>query len=140
MLEASKAAIVLVAGFGLLTAVHEGAAQLAEALVQHMHLNPAKGYPRVFVDLASDTSNSQLWLLSAGAFSYAAMRCVEAFGLWHRRRWAEWFSVASGMVYVPVELYEIAHGFGALKLGALLVNAGIVAYMLYALRAARQRR
>jgi uncharacterized membrane protein (DUF2068 family) len=105
-----------------------------------MHLNPAKGYPRVFIELAHNTSNSQLWLLAAGAFSYAALRWVEAFGLWRRRDWTAWFSVASGAVYVPVELVEIARGVSALRVGALLVNLAIVAYVLYALREARRSR
>jgi uncharacterized membrane protein (DUF2068 family) len=41
---------------------------------------------------------------------------------------------------VPVELVEISRGVSALKVGVLLVNAGIVAYMPYALREARRRR
>jgi len=139
VLEAAKAAIVLVAGFGLLWAIHKGAAAVAEELARHMHLNPASGYPRVFIDFAQDTSNSQLRLLSAGAFSYAVMRCVEAFGLWHRRRWAEWFSIASGGLYVPIELYEVARGSSAVKLVTLTANVGIVVFMLYAMHASRRR-
>jgi uncharacterized membrane protein (DUF2068 family) len=138
VMEVAKAAIVLVAGFGLLWAIHDGAAQIVEELAGHMHLNPAKGFPRVFIELAHDTSNSRLWLLSAGAFSYAAMRCIEAFGLWRRRRWAEWFSVASGSLYVPIEVVEIAQGVSTLKLVTLLANVGIVVYMGYALRVSRR--
>lgn len=137
-LEAAKAAAVVIAGFGLLSAVHHGAAQVAEDLVRQLHLNPAKGYPRIFIDLADDTSNSQLRLLAAGAFGYAAMRGIEAFGLWRRRRWAEWFSVASGTIYVPFELAELAKGVTAVRVVTLLVNLGIVAYMAYALRVSRQ--
>jgi uncharacterized membrane protein (DUF2068 family) len=136
--EGAKAAIVLVAGFGLLTAIHQGAARLAEELVRQMHLNPAQGYPRVFIDLTRDASNAQLWLFAAGAFGYAALRSVQAVGLWQQRRWAEWLSVASSGVYVPIELYEIARGYSAIKLTALLANVGIVVYMAYALRASRR--
>lgn len=139
-LEAAKAAVVLIAGFGLLSAVHLGAAQVAEDLARQMHLNPATGYPRIFIDLARDTSNAQLWLLAAGAFGYAAMRSVEAFGLWRHRRWAVWLSVASGAVYVPIEVYEIGQGFSAIKLLTLLVNLGIVAYMALTLRASHPHR
>jgi uncharacterized membrane protein (DUF2068 family) len=138
VLELTKALVVLVAGFGLLSAIHQGAAQVAEDVARQMHLNPAKGYPRIFIDLANDTSNAQLRLLAAGAFGYAVMRGVEAFGLWCKRRWAERFSVASGAVYVPIELAEIAKGFTWVKLAMLLVNLGIVAYMAYALRVSRQ--
>jgi uncharacterized membrane protein (DUF2068 family) len=139
VLEAAKAAIVLIAGFGLLSAIHHGAAQIAEELARHMHLNPASRYPRVFLDLARNVTNAQLWMLAAAAFGYAVMRSVEALGLWHKRRWAEWFSVASGAVYVPFELVEIARGFSVLRLTTLVVNVGVVLYMLYALRVSRHR-
>jgi len=133
--EGAKAVLVLIAGFGLLSAIHHGAALLAEELVRQMHLNPAQGYPRVFIDLTRDASNAQLWLFASGAFAYAALRSVQAVGLWQQRRWAEWLSVASSGVYVPVELYELARGYSAIKLAALLANVAIVVYMAYALRA-----
>jgi len=137
--EGAKAAIVLIAGFGLLSAIHSGAARIVEELAQHMHLNPARGYPRVFVDLARDVTNTQLWMMAAAAFGYAVMRSVEAYGLWQKRRWAEWFSVASGAVYLPFELVEIARGVSALRLTTLLANLGVVLYMLHALRVSRRR-
>jgi uncharacterized membrane protein (DUF2068 family) len=137
--EAAKGAVVLAAGFGVLSAVHKDLAGIVETLVRHLHLNPAKGTPRVFVDLARNSSSAQLWLLAAAAFAYAALRLAEAYGLWTKRRWAEWFAVLSGAIYVPFEIYEIAQGFSPLKLTTLLVNVGIVLFMAYALRASRQR-
>ena len=44
------------------------------------------------------------------------VRFVEAFGLWRRKRWAAWFGVLSGGIYVPMELYEMAHGYSWVKL------------------------
>jgi uncharacterized membrane protein (DUF2068 family) len=137
--EAAKGAVVLAAGFGLLSAAHRDLVATVETLVRHLHLNPAKGTPRVFVDLARNTSSAQLWLLAAAAFAYAALRLGEAYGLWTRRRWAEWFAVVSGAIYVPLEIYEIAQGFSALKATTLLVNVGIVLFMAYALHASHQR-
>jgi uncharacterized membrane protein (DUF2068 family) len=135
LLEAAKGAVVLVAGFGILEALHVGAARLCDELAGHMHLNLAKGTPRVFADLAADTSNKQLQLLAAAAFAYVAIRAIEAYGLWNRRRGAEWFSVASGLVYVPFELVELARGASALKVALLVANLALVAYMASVLRA-----
>ena len=137
--EAAKGAVVLAAGFGLLSAAHKGLAAIVESLVRHLHLNPAKGTPRVFVELARNTSSTQLWMLAAAAFAYAALRLAEAYGLWHKRRWAEWFAIVSGAIYVPFEIYELDKGFSVLKATTLLVNVGIVLFMAYALRASRQR-
>lgn len=138
LLEAAKGAVVLIAGLGILEVMHVGAARFVDDLVGHMHLNLANGTPRVFADLANNTSDRQLQLLAAAAFAYVAVRATEAFGLWNRRRWAEWFSVASGLVYVPFELVELAHGVTPLRIGMLLVNLGVVIYMLRTLWLARR--
>lgn len=135
LLEAAKGAVVLIAGLGVLEAIHVGAAQFVDDLVGHMHLNLANGTPRVFADLANNTSDRQLQLLAAAAFAYVAVRAAEAWGLWNRRRWAAWFSVASGLVYVPFELVALAQGASALKLALLAANLAVVVYMASVLRA-----
>ncbi|MCB2019371.1 MAG: DUF2127 domain-containing protein [Burkholderiaceae bacterium] len=138
--EASKGALVLLAGFGLLVVVDEGAARFAQALIDHMHLNPAKGVPHIFIELMSDTSNRRLQWLAFGAIVYASLRWLEAFGLWRGRSWAEWLAVASGGIYIPFELADLAAGVTLFKLCALGVNVGVVAYMAWTLRSDRRRR
>ena len=140
LLEAAKGALALLAALGLVWAVHEGAARLFDELAGHLHLNPAKGTPRVLAAWAQDLTSTRLQLLSAGVLAYAAIRAVECWGLWHGRRWAEWFSVASGAVYLPFELYELAQGVSVLKLCTLLANVVVVAYMASVLRAQRRAR
>ncbi len=135
LMEAAKGAVVLIAGVGLLEVTHVGAAQFVDDLVGHMHLNLANGTPRVFADLANNTSDRQLQLLAAAAFAYVVVRAAEAWGLWNRRRWAAWFSVASGLVYVPFELVALAQGASALKLTLLAANLAVVVYMAGVLRA-----
>jgi uncharacterized membrane protein (DUF2068 family) len=127
--EGAKGALVLLAGFGLLSIVHENLQRLAEELVRHYHLNPASAYPRIFLDAAARLSDVRLWLLATLAFAYAALRLAEAYGLWRERRWAEWFAVASGGIYLPIEIYELFQGLSAIKVGTLAVNLGIVLYM-----------
>jgi uncharacterized membrane protein (DUF2068 family) len=131
--EAGKGALVLLAGFGLLSLIHRNMQEAAEDLVHHLHLNPAKKYPHIFLDLAGRISDQRLWLLAILAFGYACMRFAEACGLWRGRRWAEWFAVASGGIYVPIEVYELFHGVSPIKLIALLLNAIIVVYMSFTL-------
>lgn len=140
LFEAAKGAVVLLAGFGVLAFVDRGTAQSVDGLVEHLHLNPANRVPRVFLELMNDASNRELQWLAAGALAYAVLRLAEAFGLWRARAWAEWLSVVSGAIYVPFELYELSRGVTPLRLGMLLVNLGIVVYMSFALRRARQAR
>jgi uncharacterized membrane protein (DUF2068 family) len=130
-LEAAKGILVMLAGLGLLSLLHHDVQSLAESVVRHLHLNPAREYPRVFIEAASRLTDARLWLLASGAFAYAVVRGVEAYGLWRARGWAEWFAIVSGAIYLPLEIYELVHHATALKAVLLLANAGIVGYVGY---------
>jgi uncharacterized membrane protein (DUF2068 family) len=134
LFEALKGLLVLVVGFGLLSVVNQNLEQLAEELVGHFHLNPASRYPRVFLEVAARFSDLRMWLLAALAFAYASMRLAEAYGLWRGRRWAEWLAVASGALYVPIEIYELFTGLTWIKVATLTANLSIVFYIGRVLR------
>ncbi len=129
--EAAKGLLVLVVGLGLLSLLHHDLQRAAEGVVRHLHLNPARHYPRIFIEAAARVGDSRLWLLAGGAFAYAGARAVEAYGLWRARAWAEWFAILAGGLYLPVELYELARHATVLKAAVLLVNLGIVGYVGY---------
>lgn len=140
LFEALKGAIVLIVGFGLLSFLGGKAEAFAGHLVGRLHLNPANHYPHVFIQAMTDLNNTRLWLIAGIAALYTSVRFVEAYGLWHGRRWAEWFAALSGAVYVPVELYELVHRASWLKFGALLLNLAVVAYMVWLLTESRRKR
>jgi len=129
--EALKGVLVLAAGFGLLSLVHHDLQAMADRLVRHSHLDPARHYPRIFIEAASHTDDSRLRSLAALAFLYAAMRLIEAYGLWHMRVWAEWFAIIAGSVFLPVEIYELFRRATWMRGLVLLTNLLIVAYLVY---------
>jgi len=102
---------------------------VAVELVGRLHLNAGKSYPNVFSRILEDSSNAELWLIGALVVVYALIRFAEAYGLWFGRRWAEWLAALSGGIYVPIEIYELTRSVSWIKLGALILNALIVAYM-----------
>jgi uncharacterized membrane protein (DUF2068 family) len=138
--EAAKGLLVLLVGFGLLKYIHGDLHHAAKQLVQNFHLNPASHYPRIFLDLADRVTDAQLWALALSALLYAVVRFVEAYGLWLQRRWAEWFALLAGGIYLPLELFEITRGVTWPKVTLLTVNTGIVAYLTLILYQARQKR
>lgn len=140
MFEATKGLLVLFAGFGLLAFIHKDLHLAAEQLVRHLHINPARHYPRIFIDAASQLNDVHLWLMAFSALLYSMVRFVEAFGLWKQRQWAEWFALLTGGMYIPVELFEIMRGVTWPKATVLTINAAIVIYMAYVLYRSRQKR
>jgi uncharacterized membrane protein (DUF2068 family) len=129
--EAAKGTVVIAAGLGLLSLLHRDAQHAAETIVRHLHLNPARHYPRVFIEAAARMTDSRLWLLAGGAFAYSAVRFIEAYGLWRLRPWAEWFAILSGGLYLPVEIYELLRHPTPVKAAILIGNAAIVGYLIH---------
>jgi len=134
LFEGGKGILVLLVGLGLLSLIHHDVQRLAEELVAHCHLNPARHYPRIFIHAAANVTDARLQILAAAALLYALLRLVEAYGLWRSRTWAKWFGVLTGGIYIPLELYDLFyHGTGA-NLFLLLVNILVVAYLASTLR------
>ncbi len=137
--EALKGGLVLAVGFGCLSFLSRNAEVLAEQLVSRLHLNPAHHYPQVFIHAMADLTDTRLWLIAGFSALYACVRFIEAYGLWRERRWAEWLAALSAGLYVPVEVYELAHGVSWLKIGALVLNLAVVGYMAHLLTESRHR-
>jgi uncharacterized membrane protein (DUF2068 family) len=131
-LELAKGLIVLLLGFGAVSLVHKDAWDVAEAVLRFLHVNPDyHHYAQVFLNLADNITDAKLWAMAAGATAYSVVRFVEAYGLWRERAWAEWFALISGALYVPFEAYELVRRPTPIHAAVLVINLGIVFYMLY---------
>ena len=139
ILEAAKGAVVLLASTALLSLVHRDLHALAVSLVEHLHLNPASKYPQIFLLAAANLHDTRLVMLAGGAAAYAALRFVEAYGLFRRRAWAEVLAAASGCVYVPFEALALVRHPSPLHAALLAANLLVVAVMVRALRQRRSR-
>ncbi|HKB57509.1 MAG TPA: DUF2127 domain-containing protein [Lacunisphaera sp.] len=138
--EAFKGAIVLIAGFGLLSFLDRDNEVYAERIIRHLHLDPAAHYPQIFITAMARLEDAHLWALAGLAALYAGVRFAEAYGLWYERRWAEWLAALSGGIYLPIEIYELAQRVTWLRIGALVINLLVVFYMIWLLTENRRRR
>jgi uncharacterized membrane protein (DUF2068 family) len=133
LFEGAKGAVVLLAGLGVLSLVHRDVQHVANEMVRHAHLNPARHYPEIFLHAAAHVTDRGLWWLAAGALGYCTVRFIEAYGLWRQRAWAEVLAAASGAIYMPFEIARLMRGEHLVAAVALAINAAVVAFMLYVL-------
>ena len=59
---------------------------------------------------------------------------IEAVGLWLIKRWGEYFAVVATAVGLPLEIYELSEKITAFRVGALVINFGLVVYLLVSKR------
>lgn len=78
------------------------------------------------------TATLQIVILTAAA--YAVVEGVEAVGLWHEKRWAEYLTVVATAGFLPIEIHELEKRVTAFRIGALVVNIAILVYLIYAKR------
>jgi uncharacterized membrane protein (DUF2068 family) len=135
--EAAKGLIVLLLGLGLLALLHKDVESTAEGLLLHLHINPDRRLSHAFLDAASRVTDARLWGMAAAAVAYTSVRFTEgvrfteAWGLWHKRVWAEWFALLSGALYLPWEIVKLVEHPNGIHATVFVGNLVIVAYMAY---------
>lgn len=70
-------------------------------------------------------------LAGFGLVIYGIVQIVEGVGLWGGWRWAEYFAAVPTSLFIPFEIYELAHRPTPLKAAALVVNVLVVGYLVY---------
>jgi len=82
-----------------------------------------------------------LQTLAFAAFLLAALFATEGVGLWLGKRWGPYLTVIATLVFVPLEVVQVARLVTPTRLGALLLNLVVVVLLVQYLmrRAALQR-
>jgi uncharacterized membrane protein (DUF2068 family) len=136
--EAGKGLLAIMVGIWLLSLLHRDIQNVAEHLLHFLHkifrLNPDGHLARSLVRGARRVTPGNLHLWIGGTVVYSVIRFVEAVGLWLEKAWAEWFALISGGLYVPIEIYEVAHHATPIKWTVLATNLLIVAYLAWLLQ------
>jgi uncharacterized membrane protein (DUF2068 family) len=129
--EAAKGIAVLLIGLGLLTLLHKDVQREAENFIVHLHLNPDRRISQALLHAASHVNDARLWTYASACLIYTIVRFTEAYGLWNRRVWAEYFALLSGSLYLPWEVLQVIEHATFWHWTMLLVNLAIVLYMAY---------
>lgn len=131
-----KGIALLLVGLGLLRMLHRDVAQTVNHWVQVLRVDPENHYLHKAIARIVNVSPKQLRELSVGTFVYSAILLTEGIGLLARKHWAEYFTVISTGIFIPLELYELFEHGTPMKFAVLLVNLLIVVYLIMRLKRA----
>jgi uncharacterized membrane protein (DUF2068 family) len=129
-----KGLTLLAVGIGALRLLHKDVAVQTERWIELLRVDPHNHYIHWVLEKLSLLDARKLKELSVGTFFYSALFLTEGIGLALRKRWAEYFTIVSTSLFIPLELYELFKRVTFAKGILLLVNAGIVAYLVMELR------
>lgn len=129
-----KTALLIALGIGALRLIHMDVAAVLEHFVLRLGLDPGGRYVGSALEKAANLTPDKVASVAIGSFIYAGLFLTEGIGLWMLKRWAEWLTVIITSSLLPVEVYEIFHHSSVGKILVLLLNIGIVAYLIYQMR------
>jgi uncharacterized membrane protein (DUF2068 family) len=129
-----KAAVLIALGVGALKLLHKDVAGAIEHWVELLRLDPSNYYIDAALEKVSRVTPDKIKELGLGSLIYAGLFSTEGIGLWLEKGWAEWLTVVITSSLVPIEIYEIYRHPTAIKIGVLLINIAIVAYLGYRIR------
>ena len=129
-----KGLTLLAVGIGALNLMHKDVAAQTERWIEELRVDPHNHYTHWVLEKLSILDARKLKELSIGTFFYSALYLTEGIGLALRKRWAEYFTTVSTSLFIPLEVYELAKRVTPAKGILVLVNVGIVAYLVMELR------
>jgi uncharacterized membrane protein (DUF2068 family) len=134
-----KALLLVIVGVSGLRLIYTDITGLATEWVLRLGLDPGSRQVGRFLVKAAALTPSRLRELGVGSLVYAALFLTEGLGLWRLKRWAEWLTVLITSSLVPVEAYEIYQHPTVVRVLLVLVNLGVVAYLVYRIRSDRAK-
>jgi uncharacterized membrane protein (DUF2068 family) len=140
ILKLAKGVLLLLLGLGLLKLVHAEIATLFSLLIEALHLNADSHLIHGLVLKVDALQPHSVLVAGLISLSYAGLMVVEGVGLWLEFSWAAYLTVVSTSLLIPVEVYEIVDHVSAVRVGALLLNLGIVGYLISQLKHHRLRK
>jgi uncharacterized membrane protein (DUF2068 family) len=124
-----KGVSLVIVGFGLLHLLHRDIATVTEHWIEVLRVDPENRFVHRALLKVFNVTPKQLKELSVGTFVYAGIFLTEGVGLLARKHWAEYMTLISTGLFIPLEVYEIYHHFTWVKVAVTVINVLIVWYL-----------
>jgi uncharacterized membrane protein (DUF2068 family) len=124
-----KGVALLILGFSLLRLLHRDVAATTLHWIEVLRVDPDNRFIHRALARVFRVTPKQLRELSVGTFFYAGIFLTEGTGLLTRKHWAEYMTLISTGLFIPLEIYEILRHFTWMKVAVTIINVVIVVYL-----------
>jgi uncharacterized membrane protein (DUF2068 family) len=129
-----KAAFLLALAAAVLRLVHRDVEEVLHRWAREVHVDSASRLLSEAIAKVAGVSDRQLQVIALALFLYAALFAAEGVGLLLRKVWAEYLTVVSTALLLPIEVYELARHATLARAAILMVNLVILIYLIARLR------
>ncbi len=129
-----KGFALLAVAIGALKLLHKDVASEVEHWINYLRVDPHGHHIDKLLAKLGLLDDRKLKELSVGTFFYSALLLTEGVGLALKQRWAEYFTIISTALLLPLEVLEIARRVNFPRIALFLVNMAVVAYLIIHVR------
>ncbi|MBI1823699.1 MAG: DUF2127 domain-containing protein [Nitrospirae bacterium] len=104
--------------------------QVVDQLISQFNLDVDRSVIAITLKKARMINGHLLFIISVALFLYGVLDLVEAYGLYLRKRWAEYLTVFATALFIPFEIYEVLEKITLIRSGALILNILIVIFLI----------
>lgn len=121
-------------GIGALHLIGKDLEDEALKLVTRLRFDPDGRLVGWVLDHVDSITAVRLKQIGIATFSYGALRIIEGVGLVMEKLWAEYLTVGATTIFLPWEIYEICRHLDWIRVGVLVTNLVVLAYLSWSLR------
>ncbi len=130
VLKLVTATLGVAVGIGLFRLFKSDVASSLEHIIRNLHLDPENRFIHGAISWISGLQPRQLHLIEAGTFFYVTLHTFEGIGLLAGKRWGAFLTIVATGSLIPLECYEICERPRPLRIVVLVVNLGILIYLI----------
>jgi len=128
------AVLLLAVALGVHHLLHGGVEWTLRHWAHAVRVDPRDRWVERAVAAVTRVPARRLEAVSLGLAVYALLYVVEGVGLLLRKHWAKWMTVVTTGLLLPLEIREVVHHPGPLRIAILVANALIVIYLVVRIR------
>ncbi len=129
----AKSVFFFCVGLGLFHLLHRDLSEAAQNLANALHFEPEWRVTTLLTEKITLLDPKKLRDFGFFAFAYSGIALTEGIGLFLQKVWAEYLTLSLTVMFLPWELYELMRRPSWMRLGLLVINLLVLAYLLWIL-------
>lgn len=125
-----KGLVLLLIGLGVYTLADNNLNEDYRSLLTWVHADPERQFFSHLAEVVKTITPENIYWVATGTALYSLFSLIEGIGLIFRVGWAGWMAITESAFFVPIEVYELMHRYSLTVLIILVLNIGIVWYLL----------
>ncbi len=139
LFKLGKAILFFCIGVGALHLLHKDVGDEFLKLATALRFDPESRMVSLLMEKVDLIDAHRLREIGFATFAYSALALTEGIGLLLEKVWAEYLTLILTISFLPWELYELARRPNWFRLGLLVINLLVLAYIVWLLQRKKLR-